>query len=65
MTWRYLTQYLVISNVLALVLYTAAARVFGGNEATVSYVVAEAARKWPVVAAGIGFVAGHWLWPVK
>ena len=65
MDWITITKYVIIVNVLVLCLYTAAARIFGGNEATISYQIQEATHQWPIIAAAIGLLVGHWLWPIK
>jgi hypothetical protein len=62
MTWRALTEALVIGSVTALSLYDVAARVFGGNDATISAVVSDAGARWPVVVLVVGAVVSHWFW---
>lgn len=64
-TWITMTRWVIAGTTVFLCLYTAAARVFGGNAATVSFQVAESSEKWPIIAFGLGVVIGHWLWPVR
>jgi hypothetical protein len=62
--WRVMTQTLLIVNAACLILYTVAARVLGGNAATVSAVAQDAIFRHPEVALMVGLVIGHIVWPV-
>jgi putative effector of murein hydrolase len=62
--WRQVTEGVVAGTTVAVVLYDIAARWFGGNDATVSVVLSDAARKWPVIALAAGALMGHLFWPV-
>lgn len=64
MTWRTATEYLIIANVVLVALYDVAARVWGGPEATISVVLYDATRAWPVIALAAGAIVAHIWWPV-
>jgi hypothetical protein len=64
-TWRVVTEWFILINVVLSVLYTVLARIFGGPEATVSAVMQEYGERWPFLV-GITFaIVAHWHWPVK
>jgi hypothetical protein len=65
MCWRSTTETLIVVNVVAVALYDVAARVFGGNESTVSYALLDASVKWPVVPLAVGVLIGHVFWGVR
>ena len=65
MTWTHATYALIIGATVVIILYDVAARIFGGNDATVSAVIYDASQMWPVIAFAFGFVCGHWFWPVR
>lgn len=65
MDWCRLTQMIMVTTVVLLVLYDVVARVFGGNDATISYQLMEASKKWPIIPAAIGLLVGHWFWQIK
>jgi hypothetical protein len=57
-----LTGTVLITVALALVAYDIRAAVTPEEGDTISEVIAEAARKRPIVAFGFGVLAGHWFW---
>ncbi len=65
MQWRSATEYLIVINVIILALYDAAARLWGGNEATLSFVLQDAAYRWPMIALAVGLLCGHVFWPTR
>ena len=64
-SWVTLTHRVMLCAIVLLVLYNVTARVCGGTEATISFQIYELSQKWPIIAALIGFLVGHWLWPIK
>lgn len=56
------TGTVLVVTTLFLVAYAVFARVWLGEPATVSAVIADWCHRWPIVAFGLGLVVGHWLW---
>lgn len=65
MHWRRATVVLLVLLVAGVLAYDLAALLGGGPDATVSRVVYESARRWPVIPFLAGVVCGHFFWPVK
>lgn len=63
MTWQKATQALVLVGLVVVIGYDVLAAVFGGYEATISYLTLGAATERPVVGAALGILIGHLLWP--
>lgn len=62
--WRCLTALVCGSLFVSSLAYTAFARVFGGNEATVSACLLDWSQQWPVIPAVVFFLLGHIFFPV-
>lgn len=65
MSFRTVTEWIEVLGVLGLIVYTIVMYAFAGNASTVSRVARDNAINWPVVALGVGMVAGHWYGPGK
>src|SRR5262245_51792736 len=63
--WRCLTGFVFGCLVVQAVIYPAFARVFGGNEATISACCQDWAKMWPVIPAALFFTLGHIFWSVR
>lgn len=64
MDWTAVTDRVLIATVVGLCLYDVAARVFGGNEATISARLQLHGHRWPIIVGAIGLIIGHIFWPV-
>lgn len=62
--WRRLTGVVCATLFVSAIAYTAFARVFGGNEATISACLWEWSKAWPVIPLVIGVLCGHIFFPV-
>jgi len=62
--WRCLTGIVCGTIFVVSLAYTAFARVFGGNEATISACLWDWSKAWPVIPLVIGVLCGHIFFPV-
>lgn len=60
--WAYVTKLLMILVVTIVSIYDIFIMVFVGRSATISDVVYECARNWPIIPFVIGAVIGHLFW---
>ena len=60
-----LTQIVLVCVVLLLLAYDAAALVLGGVQATISRVILEWSRKYPIIPFLCGVLCGHLFWPQR
>jgi uncharacterized integral membrane protein len=59
---RQMTTLILVATVVFLAAWSAFAAYRWGEAASVSAIVTHYAKRWPALAFGLGFVAGHWLW---
>ena len=59
MSWRRLTQLILLALPLLVGGYDLAAFLRSGNDATVSMVILDAAKEWPIVSLLFGVLVGH------
>lgn len=59
-----LTELVVVTNVVLLVVYNLIMGFTVGEHATISYIVAGWCRANPILACAIGVLVGHWLWSI-
>lgn len=57
-----LTKILVVFTAVALVLYDVYAVVAGGKEATISWIVLQWSKVYPIIPFALGVVIGHMFW---
>lgn len=55
----------IVVAIVALGLWDIAAAAFGGASATISDVMAHAAKHNPIVPFAAGVLCGHWFWQLK
>ena len=65
MTPRHITQAVLLTALLLLGAYDLFAFLRWGRENTISVVLYETAQQFPVIAFGLGVLAGHVFWPIK
>lgn len=63
--WRCLTRTFICLWMLQLFVFDVLARVAGGNEATVSAVLLDASKAWPIIPIIFGILIGHIWWSVR
>ena len=61
--YRLVTRILILSAVVILIVWDLIAYTHGGNESTISRVVLEASRDWPIIPLLAGIVVGHLFFP--
>jgi uncharacterized membrane protein len=59
-----ITRMLIVLVILTMGSWDAYLICTGNEDATVSVVLYESARKWPVIAFVVGFLCGHVFWQV-
>lgn len=62
--WENLTGIFVGLWFTSAIAYTAFARVFGGNEATISACTQKWSMDWPIIPLIVGLIGGHVFFPV-
>jgi len=65
MTWPRRTAVFVVAIIVLCIGWDVVAALLGGEESTISYVVASASYRWPVVAFAGGFLAAHLWWRMR
>ncbi len=60
---KILTKHVVVTTILAVIVYDVVAYAIGGMPATVSAFVLETSKSWPVIPFASGVVCGHLFWP--
>jgi uncharacterized membrane protein YuzA (DUF378 family) len=63
MDWRRITRWLLVGVTAALIVWDIVAVVFGGGSATISDVVLDTAKVYPILPFALGVVCGHLFWP--
>ena len=58
-----ISRLLIIMTVIIWTAWAIVAAVLGGPLDTISAHVRDYATQYTLIAFGIGFVAGHWIWP--
>lgn len=65
MNWRAVTSALLVCLAAAMGIYDVIAVWRGGGRATISSVVLDTARAYPILAIAFGILIGHLFWPQK
>lgn len=63
--WRSLTGAFIGVWLFQLFAYDVVARLVGGNDATVSAVLLDASKLWPIIPLLFGILIGHIWWAVR
>lgn len=59
------TKIIIGATVLIWAVYDLVAYNAAGNDATISVVIHQFAKDWPIATLGFGVLLGHWFWPLK
>lgn len=65
LTWRQTTEYFILGNVCISAIYAMIARIFGGTNATISVVMEESGKKYPIIVGVCFFLLAHWFFPTR
>jgi hypothetical protein len=63
--WRHWSEIVIGILVLLAIGWTTLMRVFVSNEATLSAVLFDLSREWPMIALFFGAIVGHVFWPTR
>lgn len=58
------TVIVIVLAILGLIAWDIYAVIKGGNKATISYIIATTAKRWPLIAFVFGLLMGHFFFPV-
>jgi len=62
MTWRTRTAIFCVLVLAVCIAWDILARVFGGEGATISWLVIDSAYRWPILSFAAGVLCGHLFW---
>lgn len=62
---RNVTAVVMVTTILAAIVYDIFARVYGGTPATISDITLSAATQVPLIALAVGALCGHFFWPKR
>lgn len=60
-----ITTIIIVACAIALILWDIYALVYGGGEATISYVIANLGKQNRMIPLVFGVLIGHFFWPIE